>query len=170
MAGIFLRIDGVEGGSLDKAHKNEIEVLDWNWGMRMPEAAGGGRGAGTAGRVDIDGIQVTKTVDVASPRLVQACCMGRHFSEASLVVEANGEKARPIVTLRVIDVVVASVALEGASAGRHPIERVTLRFGAFELDFTPRNPDGSTGGAVKASWDLHRNAPRPDAPLRLRPR
>jgi type VI secretion system secreted protein Hcp len=169
MSGIFLRIDGVEGGSLDKAHKNEIEVLDWNWGMRQPDAAAGAHGAGAA-RVSVDGIQMTKAVDVASPKLVQACCMGRHFSEARLVVQAPGEKARPIVTLRVIDVVVASVVLEGASAGPQPVERVTLRFGAFELAFMPLNPDGSTGPAVKASWDLERNAPLPEAPLRLRPR
>ncbi len=170
MAGIFLRIDGVEGGSLDKAHKNEIEVLDWSWGMRQPEVAAFGHGAGASQRVGVDGIQVTKAVDVASPLLVLACCTGRHLSEATLVMEAPVEKASPILTLRVLDVVVASVALEGASAGPHPIERVTLRFGAFELGFTPRNPDGSIGPAVKASWDLHRNAPRPDAPLRLRPR
>ena len=27
----FLRIDGIEGESVDDRHKNEIEVLSWSW-------------------------------------------------------------------------------------------------------------------------------------------
>ncbi|EHC95270.1 Putative cytoplasmic protein USSDB7A, partial [Salmonella enterica subsp. enterica serovar Rubislaw str. A4-653] len=28
---IFLKIDGIDGESMDDKHKNEIEVLGWRW-------------------------------------------------------------------------------------------------------------------------------------------
>ena len=34
---IFLKIDGIDGESMDDKHKNEIEVLSWRWNMaRVP--------------------------------------------------------------------------------------------------------------------------------------
>jgi type VI secretion system secreted protein Hcp len=29
----FLKLDGIPGESKDKAHKGEIDVLAWSWGM-----------------------------------------------------------------------------------------------------------------------------------------
>ncbi len=31
---MFIKIDGIEGESLDASHKNEIEVLSWRWGQQ----------------------------------------------------------------------------------------------------------------------------------------
>ena len=30
---IFLKIDGIDGESMDDKHKNEIEVLSWRWNI-----------------------------------------------------------------------------------------------------------------------------------------
>ena len=33
----FLKIDGIEGESLDAKHKDEIDVLSFHWGITNPE-------------------------------------------------------------------------------------------------------------------------------------
>lgn len=32
---IFLKIDGIDGESMDDKHKNEIEVLSWRWNIHQ---------------------------------------------------------------------------------------------------------------------------------------
>ena len=38
----FLKIDGIAGESTDVAHKDEIDVLSWSWGVA--QTGGGGSG------------------------------------------------------------------------------------------------------------------------------
>ena len=42
---MFLKLDTISGESEDKLHKNEIDVLAWNWGMSQAGNAhmGGGQ-------------------------------------------------------------------------------------------------------------------------------
>jgi type VI protein secretion system component Hcp len=41
---------------------------------------------GGTGRADFSSLTVMKVVDKASPKLYGACCTGRHYDEAKLVV------------------------------------------------------------------------------------
>lgn len=45
---MFIKIDGIEGESLDATHKNEIQVLAWHWSVaqhsNMHSGSGGGSG------------------------------------------------------------------------------------------------------------------------------
>lgn len=47
---IFLKINGIDGESQDSSHKNEIEVLAWDWSIEQQSTmhAGSGGGAGKA--------------------------------------------------------------------------------------------------------------------------
>ena len=40
----FLKIEGIEGESEDRAHKGEIEILSWSWGVTNAGTSGGGGG------------------------------------------------------------------------------------------------------------------------------
>lgn len=51
---MFLKIDGVDGESLDAQHRNEIDVLAWSWGASSDMR-----------RTCIQDISVTKYVDSA---------------------------------------------------------------------------------------------------------
>ena len=45
-----IKFDGIDGESVDKDHKGEIEVQNWSWGVSnaSPPAAGGGSAVGKA--------------------------------------------------------------------------------------------------------------------------
>ena len=40
----FLKIDGIEGESQDKTHKNEIQLESWSWGQSNTGSMGAGGG------------------------------------------------------------------------------------------------------------------------------
>ncbi len=45
---MFLKIDDVEGESVDDVHAGEIDVLSWSWGMSQSGTTHGGPGGGTS--------------------------------------------------------------------------------------------------------------------------
>ncbi|HYZ71955.1 MAG TPA: type VI secretion system tube protein Hcp, partial [Chthoniobacterales bacterium] len=65
---MFLKINGVDGESKDKAHSKQIDVLAWSWGLSNTGSAHVGGGAGS-GKVNVQDISITKWVDSASPKL-----------------------------------------------------------------------------------------------------
>jgi type VI secretion system secreted protein Hcp len=90
---MFMKIDGVNGESKDKTHTKEIDVLAWSWGMNNSGSAHVGGGAGS-GKVSIQDLSFTKYVDSSSPVLALACCMGKHYGNATLVVRKAGGTPR----------------------------------------------------------------------------
>lgn len=44
---IFLKIDGIDGESMDDKHKNEIEVLSWRWNIHQESTMHAGSGLGS---------------------------------------------------------------------------------------------------------------------------
>jgi len=89
---MFIKIGALEGESTDKTHGKEIDVLAWSWGMSNSGSAhhGGGQGAG---KVNVQDLSFTKWIDKSSPDLMLACCNGKHFPEAKLVVRKADFKA-----------------------------------------------------------------------------
>src|SRR5687768_3555210 len=77
---IFLNLHNVPGESKDAAHKDQIDVLAWSWGMSNPVIAGGGGTGG--GKVSIQDISITKYFDKASPVLMTGCSAGTHYKTA----------------------------------------------------------------------------------------
>ena len=71
----FLKLDGVEGESQDKDHKNEISLESFSFGADQSGTSSHGTGAG-AGKVSMHDISVTKVVDKSSPVLFQNCASG----------------------------------------------------------------------------------------------
>lgn len=66
---------------------------------------------------------IMKEVDVASPKLFQACASGKHFPSA--IVETGGKQ------YKLYNVVIASV--QKSSGGDRPMETVTLNFTKVEM-------------------------------------
>ena len=64
---MFLKIDDVKGESHGReAHKDEIDVLAWSWGMTQSGIDARGTGGG-AGKVNVQDLTFTKYVDTSTP-------------------------------------------------------------------------------------------------------
>ncbi|SUH39397.1 Hcp1 family type VI secretion system effector [Salmonella enterica subsp. enterica] len=75
---IFLKIDGIDGESMDDKHKNEIEVLSWRWNIHQESTMHAGSGLGS-GKVSVTNLDFDHYIDRASPNLFKYCASASTF-------------------------------------------------------------------------------------------
>jgi len=152
----FLKLEGVKGESVDKAHKEEIDVLSWGWGMNQLGTAHRGTGGG-AGKVAVNDLTITKYVDRSTPTLIQACCTGEHYPTATLSFRKAGGEPLDYFIIKLEDVIVSSVNT-GGSGGDLIMETITFNFARFKVTYQPQNAKGGKeGGAIEAGYNIATN-------------
>lgn len=156
---MFLKISGVEGESIDKSHKGEIDILAWSWGMSQSGTTHMGGGGGS-GKVSVQDITLTKYVDAASPALMLGCCKGTHHDEAVLVVRKAGDTPLEYIKITMKEVIVSNLSTGGSGGEDRLTENVTLNFAEFKFEYqTQTRRGGKEGGARIAAWNIAENAP-----------
>ena len=80
---IYLKLDGLDGESLDDDHKQWIEVQNWSWGVDNPASFAIGQG-GQATQAHIAAVNIQKSCDAASVALFKASTTGKHIPKATL--------------------------------------------------------------------------------------
>lgn len=154
----FIKIDGIKGETEDSVHKGEIEVFSFTWGCKQTASASAGTGGGS-GKVNIQDLSFVKKIDTASPVLFQKCCQGEHIKNAAFVVRKAGGTQLEFVKVKLIDVLITSVALGGSSGEDEiPMETVTLSFTECHFDYQAQGADGkASGGPVHGGWNVKQN-------------
>jgi type VI secretion system secreted protein Hcp len=154
---MFLKLNGVDGESKDKAHGKEIDILSWSWGMSNSGSAHVGGGAGS-GKVSVQDLNVTKYLDSSSAPLMLSCCNGTHFDTAVLTVrKAGGEKPVEYVTIKLQEVLITSVSTGGSGGEDRLTENVNLNFAKVKVEYLPQEAKGGKGTMIPFSWDIAAN-------------
>jgi type VI secretion system secreted protein Hcp len=152
---IFLQLPGVDGESKDSAHKGEIDVFAFSWGMSQPGSFHKGGGGG-AGKVAVQDIFITKNTDRASTDLLLACCNGRHIPEATLTVRKAGEKPLEYLTIHLEDVIISSYTI-GSGGSETPIDSLSLTFNRITVEYREQDAKGGTAGTTMMGWNIKAN-------------
>lgn len=151
---IFLKLDGIEGESADKKHKNEIDVLSYSWGLSQQGTSGAGGGGG-AGKVSFHELQFVARTQKSSPKLFLTCASGKHVKTGVLTVRRAGAKQFEFLKLTLTDVLVRSFEqIAHADEADGPLEEVGLSFAKFRIEYTQQSASGAAGGVTSAEWDL----------------
>ncbi len=151
---MFLHLEGVKGESRAKGYEGWIEVESFSWGVtnHVDLESGGG-----AGKASFSELSMGKRLDIASPELFLRVAQGKHFPTAELVLRSTGESPEPFFRITLSQVFVTGSQVEASVDEDRPTESVSLVYGEIEWEYTPRNPDGTTGEPVAAGWDLMSN-------------
>ena len=157
----FLKVDGVPGESQDDAHKEWIEILDYNHEITQPASAcASSAGGATAERCHHNDFTVTHFLDKATPKLLEACCKGTHIKEVIIeLCRAGGDKVK-YMEIKLEKVIVSNVRPVGNPKDVHgfPVETVSFNYGTISWTYTQqKRDDGSGGGNVAAGWSLIEN-------------
>jgi type VI secretion system secreted protein Hcp len=152
----FLKIGSLEGESKDSAKTKWIDVLSWSWGMSNSGSAHTGGGAG-AGKVNVQDLSLTKWIDKASPDLMLACCNGKHFTEATLVVRKAGEKPLEYLKIKMTEVLITSVSTGGSGGEDRLTENLTVNFAKVKVDYAEQTDKGAKGATPTMAWDIAGN-------------
>jgi type VI secretion system secreted protein Hcp len=154
----FMKIDGIEGESTDAAHKGEIEVDSFSWGLSQSGVASATGGAGS-GKVQFQDFHFMSPTSKASPKIFLGCATGQHYKEATLSCrKAGGDANSARATFMVVKMNdVLSSSYQNSGSGEQPTESVSLNFTKIEFSYRPQNSDGALGEAVTAGWDIKAN-------------
>jgi type VI secretion system secreted protein Hcp len=150
-ADYFLKLDGIDGESIDEEHRGEIEILSYSWGMSNPTSIGSG-GLST-GRVRMNEFTFTMKGGIASSQLFLHCAQGTHIREGIITVRREGHN---FVTWELKDVVITSFKTKGDPATGIPTEEVRMKFAQIIVTHFVQNSDGTTK-TFPAGWDLVKN-------------
>jgi len=153
---MFARIGALKGESRDKTHKDKIDVLAWSWGMSNSGSAHVGGGMG-AGKVNVQDISITKYIDKVSTDLMLACCNGKHFPDAQLIIRKAGEKPLEYLTITLTDVLITAVSTGGSGGEDRLTENVTLNFAKVKVDYKEQTATGGAGVTPTMTWDIAQN-------------
>jgi type VI secretion system secreted protein Hcp len=155
---IFIKIGDIKGESQDKTHKDEIEVLNWSWGMSQSGNMHTGTGGG-AGKVSIQDLSLTKYVDKATPNLMMHCSSGKHVPKVTLTVrKAGGDTQVEYLIINLEEVLISSLSTGGSGNDDRLIENITLNFAKVTVDYQPQKADGTKeGGPIKYGWNIRSN-------------
>jgi type VI secretion system secreted protein Hcp len=153
----FLKLDGIQGESPDKTHKNEIEIESFSWGATQTGTARAGGGMG-AGKVQMQDFHFVKRIDKASPKLMLVCANGDHIKSAVLVCRKAGKEQQEYLKITFSDLLVSSYQTSGSGgADVLPMDQISLNFSKVEYEYKEQKADGTLGGAIKAYYDLKQN-------------
>lgn len=153
----FLKIEGIDGESMDHKHKNEIQIESWSWGESNAGSHGHGGGGG-AGKVQMQDFHFVMKVNKSSPKLLLACANGEHIKSASLVCRKAGKEQQEFLKYKFEDLLISSYQT-GGSGGSDivPTDQISFNFTKISVEYYTQKPDGGVVLGAKAGYDIKVN-------------
>ncbi|HTU65317.1 MAG TPA: type VI secretion system tube protein Hcp [Steroidobacteraceae bacterium] len=154
---MFLELDGIKGESIDKVHKEKIDLLAWSWGLSNTGTFHGGEGGG-AGKANFQDISFTKYVDKGSADLMYAIASGKHIAKGKLIVRKAGENPLEYLTYNFEKILVSSMSTGGSGGEERLTENVTINFATVKMEYWTQGEKGAKGKNSNFGWDIPANA------------
>lgn len=143
-ADLHLRLAGIQGEALAKAHASEIDINAFCFAGGSPGATGGG-GPGGFGS-----FTVQKLYDKSSAPIAQHLATGDPITSGQVTFTSAGQTQQDFLTYKFGD-----LHVDGYRQGGHGTalqEDVAFRWGSVTMSYRPQNPDGSLGTAVSFTF------------------
>jgi type VI secretion system secreted protein Hcp len=155
-ADIFLKLGDIKGESMDSKHKGEIEILSWSWGATQTGSASRGGGMGQ-GKVEMQNIHFTKSLDKATHNLILNLATGKHIPTADLAQRKAGGEQKEYLKIHMDDVLISSYQTSANGTGEAPMETISLDFGKITIEYFEQDNKGTMTSAGKVGWDVKAN-------------
>jgi type VI secretion system secreted protein Hcp len=157
MGEMFLKLDGVDGESLDQVHTKEIEITSWHW-VTVNHVRWDMNQGGQSTKVDVNEIRIDKICDKASVVLYQNCVTGKHITGAKITCRKNdGDQKVEYLIVELKDVMVSKVEWTGDGNNQSLNETVELSFAEFKLNYNiQQNQGDAAGGATTFGFHIQK--------------
>lgn len=146
---MFLRLESqragwVKGESRDTTHKDEIQIVDWQWGMTSSPAVGG---SSTALKTALSELHLFKLADSATTGLMSIMRNNDQVKKAVLSVRKAGGSQIDYMIITVEKARISSYDIRTQSAiGPLVYEHFTLSFESIEVDYYAQDEKGQRKG------------------------
>ncbi|WP_412526620.1 Hcp family type VI secretion system effector [Burkholderia lata] len=150
---IFLKLTGISGESRDAFHRDEIDVLAWDWSADQVSTALSGAG-NAGGKCAVNDLTIEHYVDRASPILMLHCLKGNHIERAVLVMRKAGGIPLEYLKITMDKVLITRINSAANLNMVRPREEVQLSFGSIRQEYVVQNAQGGSSGTVAAGYDI----------------
>jgi type VI secretion system secreted protein Hcp len=149
---MFLLVKGaktgvIKGEAQDSAHKGEIEVVSWSWGMQAKPSLGGGVATGKASILEL---KVVKKVDSSSTALMAALRTNEQIQKAVLTLRKSGTQPLEYLKVTIEQGRVTSLTIQAGDrdGSSEIVENVSFSFNKITVDYVPQGKDGLAQGGM----------------------
>jgi type VI secretion system secreted protein Hcp len=149
---MFLLVKGaktgvIKGEAQDSAHKGEIEVVSWSWGMQAKPSLGGGVATGKASILEL---KVVKKVDSSSTALMAALRTNEPIQKAVLTLRKSGTQPLEYLKVTIEQGRVTSLTIQAGDrdGSSEIVENVSFSFNKITVDYVPQGKDGLAQGGM----------------------
>jgi type VI secretion system secreted protein Hcp len=143
---MFLMIDKIKGEATDSKHKDEIDIVEFGFGMSQNVIVSGQGLA--ASKANVQFLSITKYLDKATPDMMSFLIAGMHVGKITLSVRKSGGAAKlDFYKIDLTTCVLAGYRTMPQSSDDRCMESWTIAFGAFQVSYIPQGNDGSAAGA-----------------------
>ncbi len=150
----FLKLDSINGESIDQNFTNQINLLSFAWGGTQTTSVAGTGGSG-AGKVSLSEFTVSKYYDASSPEIFKAMLLGTHIATGTLSAVKSGSNGKPFLTIAFTELFVTSQQMSGSS--EIPNESVSFSYNTIKTDYSKQNEQGNLTSVGAVSYDLKAN-------------
>src|ERR1700690_3203532 len=117
MGEMFLKLDGIDGESLDEAqptaHKDEIEIKTWTWNTECKVLWEMNQG-GQSTKAEFGSIKIDKLCDKAPVNLYKCCVTGKHIPGGKITCRKNdGDQKIEYLVVHMKDIMISHVEFQG---------------------------------------------------------
>jgi type VI secretion system secreted protein Hcp len=151
---IYLKLDGLDGESLDQDHQDWIELDSFHWGVDNPASFAHGQG-GQSTQAHVSSLDVVKRCDKSSVALKKACTTGKHISSGTLsCMKLDGDSRVEYLKVDLTDIIVSQFRWTGSGGDVQLGEHVSLHFAEFKTAYKLQQDAGSAGGNTDFGYNV----------------
>ncbi len=152
---MFLKMDGIQGETVDAKHKGEMDVLAWSWGQSTGTAR---TRRGVIPTACVQDLSLTKYIDSATPGLIMNGMTGQVAPTAVLSIRKAGGTQQEYLRLTMRNVTISSFSTGGSGGEDRLTENVTLHFDSMEGQYQKQKADGSLDAPI--TWNVSDSSSR----------
>ncbi len=150
---IYLKLEGIDGESVDETHQGWIELANFQWGVEAQATFEVGQG-GQAKQSHIDKITGSKFCDKSTVVLWKNCTTGRHIPGGTIsCMKLDGESRVQYLKIELKDIMVRKVEWKGAADDLLQ-EDFELVFAEFKQTYTLQRDLGGAGGGREFGYNI----------------
>jgi type VI secretion system secreted protein Hcp len=155
----YLFIDGIPGDATARGFEGQIVVTRWGWSEGFDPTVA--PPDGTTFPLRASNVEIAKSFDRATPKLMLACASRQLLPQAVLSCVEAGRSQSTVLRMTLSNPYIATYHAHGTSEPetRSVLEEFGMAFDAIELEFTELRPDGMAAGVIRGGWNLRLDQP-----------
>lgn len=151
---ILAEFDGIPGESTREDYEDWIYIQSFSFSMGKPSRGSTGMSR-SRGDVELEDIVLTKWVDKATPKLMDAVAKGSVISNVEIhFIRTGTDDIFYFYKYELKNVLVTSLQSSGNVEEYYPTDTILLNYEEIKVTYQEFDDDGSPQGLIEWSWKI----------------